>query len=273
MAISKIGLIAKEAHGEAKQVANDIATLLLSRGFKVTSFPNLRVKGVDHVRAVKDLRSIPIDLYITVSGDGTILRLLRILDSNVPFLCVNVGGRGILAEVKPGQVEKALDKLEKHESYLEKRLRIQTVIGDKELPPALNEVYAIRQEITRTPLFNIEMSKGAVFAQRMDGILICTPTGSTGHSYSYGNPFLDGSLNVFAITPVGPIKRFPTIIKPATEIRLMANYPLRLVIDGQEIFDLEADSYASFRRHARDAVFVRFDTEGPFRQLRNLGFE
>ncbi len=273
MAISKIGLIAKEAHGEAKQVASDIAKLLLSRGYKVTSFPNLHVKSVDHVRAVKDLRDTSIDLFVTVSGDGTILRLLRILDSTVPFLCVNVGGRGILAEVKPAQIDKAIEKLEGNDSYLEKRIRIQTKIGEKELPPALNEVYAIRQAITRTPLFTIELGKGSVFSQRMDGLLVCTPTGSTGHAYSYGNPFLEGSMNVFAITPVGAIKRFPTIIKSATEIRLTANYSLKLVIDGQETFDLEPNSYVSFRRHKRDAVFVRFDTAGPFRQLRNLGFE
>lgn len=273
MAFSKIGLIAKEAHGEAKQVASDIAKLLLNRGFKVTSFPNLHVKGVDNVRAVKDLRRTSIDLFLTVSGDGTILRLLRLLDSTVPFLCVNVGGRGILAEVKPSQVERALDKLEKHESYLEKRMRIQSVIGDKELPPALNEVFATRQSITRTPLFTIEMGKGAVFSQRMDGLLVSTPTGSTGHSYSYSNFFLEGSLNAFSITPVGSIKRFPTVIKPAGEVRLMANYALHLVIDGQETVDLEADSYATFRRHPRDAVFIRFEAAGQFRQLKNLGFE
>lgn len=274
MTFSEIGLIAKEAHGEAREVASDIAKLLLSRGFSVTSFPNLHVKGVDHVRAVKDLRKSSIDLFLTVSGDGTILRLLRLLDSTVPFLCVNVGGRGILAEVKPSQVELALDKLEKHDSYLEKRMRIQSVIGDKELPPALNEVFATRQAITRTPLFTIEMGKGAVFSQRMDGLLVSTPTGSTGHSYSYSNFFLEGSLNAFSMTPVGSIKRFPTVIKPASEeIRLMANYALHLVIDGQETFDLEANSYATFKRHPRDAVFIRFEAAGQFRQLKNLGFE
>ncbi len=174
------------------------------------------------------------DLFVTVSGDGTILRLLRILDSIVPFLCVNVGGRGILSEIKPGQVEMALDKIQSGDFYLERRLRIRTSIADSYLPPALNEVYVQKQSITRTPMFTIEFDKGAVFSQRMDGIIVTSPTGSTGHSYSFGAPYLEGSLNAFAVTPVGPIRSFPTVIKAATEFRLMANYSLRLVIDGQE---------------------------------------
>ena len=271
--ISKIGLISKEAHGEAKEVASDIARLLLNKGFSVMSYPNLHIRSVEHVGAVKELRKASIDLFITVSGDGTILKLLRILDSTTPCLCVNVGGRGILAEVKPGQVEMALDKLEKDDFHIERRLRILPAQDEKLLSPALNEIYVLRQSVTRTPLFTIEFEKGAVFSQRMDGLLVSTPTGSTGHSYSYGNPFLEGSMNVIAITPVGPIRRFPTVIKPASEIRLIGNYALKLVIDGQETFDVAAGSHISVRRHARDAVFVRFDQAGPFRQLKNLGFD
>ena len=67
---------------------------------------------------VKDLKESDVDLFVTVSGDGTILRLLRILDSSVPFLCVNVGGRGILSEIKPGQVEMALDKIPVRRIYI-----------------------------------------------------------------------------------------------------------------------------------------------------------
>ncbi len=271
--LSRIGLISKESHGEAKQVAQDIGRLLLDRGFAVTSYPNLHMTGIEHAQSVKDLRSRRIDLFVTVSGDGTILRLLRTLDSTTPCLCVNVGGRGILAEVKPGQIELALDKIERGDMRLERRLRIQPFLGETALPPGLNEILVIRQAITRTPLFTMEFEKGAVFTQRMDGILVSTPTGSTGHSFSYGSPFLDGSLNVFSITPVGPIRRFPTVIKAATDLRLMANYSLKLVIDGQESFDIEPNSYITFKRHPRDAVFVRFDTAGAFRQLKNLGFE
>lgn len=271
--ISRVGLIAKEGHGEAKQIAADIGRLFLNRGFHVLSYPDLRAKDIEHVQNVDELKTSRLDLCVTVSGDGTILRFLRTLDNTVPFLCVNVGGRGILSEIKPGQIEMALDSIESRDFYVERRLRIAASIGDSVLPPALNEIYIQRQAVTRTPMFTMEFDKGAVFSQRMDGIIVTTPTGSTSHSFSYGSPYLEGNLNVFAVTPVGPIRSFPTVIKAATELRLMANYPLKLVIDGQESFRVQPDTYFSLNRHDRDAFFIRFDAGSPYRQLRNLGFE
>jgi NAD+ kinase len=238
----------------------------------VTSFPNLHVKGVEHVRAVEEIGQSKIDLVITVSGDGTILRLLRLLDSTIPCLCVNVGGRGILAEIKPDQIKFALRKIEEGDYHIEKRLRISPSLEHKLLPPALNEVLVVRRSLSKTPLFTIDFDHGSVFSQRMDGLLISTPTGSTGHAHSYGSPFLEGSLQLFAVTPIAPINRLPVIITSTTRIRVLGNYALNVVIDGQDSFGIEADTYVSFRKHDKEAVFVRFDRAGPFRQLKNLGF-
>ncbi len=271
--ISRAAIISKEGHSEAKEIAQDIAKILLDKGLRVTSFPNLHLRNVEHVPSVNDVRTSRVDLVVTVSGDGTILRMLRILDSTVPCLCVNVGGRGIMAEIKPDQAKSSIERILRGDFRLERRARLNTSFKRHSLPPALNEVFAMRQSVIRTPVFTIDYDDGAEFTQRMDGAIISTPTGSTGHSYSYGAPFVDGSLDVFILTPVGAISRFPTVVKKTSSIlRLMANSSLQLVIDGQEVFALEANTYVDFRKHERDAVFVRFDLGGPFRQLRNLGF-
>ena len=195
-------MISKEGHGEAKTVAKDIAEILLDSGFEVASFPNLHAKGVEHVSSVKELGKSKLDIMITVSGDGTILKLLRVLDSSIPCLCVNVGGRGILAEIKPDQAKIAIDKIKKGEYQIEKRLRIRPQIENRLLPPALNEVYVVRQSLSKTPTFSIDLNEGATFTQRMDGVMISTPTGSTGHAYSYGSPFVSGSMSSFCVTPI-----------------------------------------------------------------------
>ena len=57
-----------------------------------------------------------------------------------------------------------------------------------------------------------------------------------------------------------------------TKIRVLGNYSLTIVIDGQDTFNIDADSFVSFKKHDKDAVFVRFEELGPFRQLKNLGF-
>ncbi len=271
--ISRVAIVAKEGHSEAKDVAQDVAKILLDKGLKVTSFPNLHLKKIEHAPSIDDVRSLRTDLIVTVSGDGTILRTLRILDSTTPCLCVNVGGRGIMAEIKPDQAETAIKRILDGDFRLERRVRVKTTFKKHTLPPALNEVLAVRQSVIRTPMFVIDYDNGAQFTQRMDGAIISTPTGSTGHSYSYGAPFVDGALDVFIVTPMGAISRFPTVIKQTSSaLRLMANSAIQLVIDGQEVFAVEANTYVDFRKHERDAVFVRFDQAGPFRQLKNLGF-
>ncbi|MGI0078709.1 MAG: NAD(+)/NADH kinase, partial [Nitrososphaerales archaeon] len=242
--ISRVAIISKEGHSEAKEVARNIAKTLLGKGISLTSFPNLHMKGVEHVARVNDVRTSKIDLVITVSGDGTILRMLRLLDSAVPCLCVNVGGRGIMAEIKPDQVNGAVDRMIRGDFHLERRARISSSFKRHTLPPALNEVFVLRQSVTRTPIFSIDFGNQAEFTQRMDGAFISTPTGSTGHSYSYGSPFMDGSLDVFMITPVGAITGFPTVVRNArSTLRLMATTALQLIIDGQDVFAVEANSY------------------------------
>ncbi len=273
MRLSKVALISKEGHGEAKDVAKDVAMILIDAGLSVTSFPNLHLKEIDHVTSINEMSSSKFDLILTVSGDGTILRALRILDSDVPCLCVNVGGRGILAEIKSDQAKSAIEKVRKGDFRIDKRIRINASLDGRTLPPALNEIYALRQSITRTPIFTIDLGSGAAFTQRMDGLLVSTPTGSSGHSYSFFSPFVQGILNLVLLTPVGSIKGFPKIVKDSAPFRLMSNYALNLIIDGQETTNAEANTYINFKKHERDATFIRFGIDGSFRQLRNLGFD
>ena len=248
--------------------------MLLNEGLSIVSFPNLHLRSVDHVPSIKGVKGARPDLIITVSGDGTILKILRVLDDTTPCLCVNVGGRGILAEIKPEQVEIAIQRILDGNIELERRTRISSKVKNHLLPPALNEIHLLRQTVAHTPVFSIDLDYGAIFNQRMDGLLITTPTGSTGHSFSYGAPFIEGALDAFMITPEGPVLGFPTVVKRTnSRVRVMSSFALNLIVDGQDVFNIEPDTYITFTKHERDAIFVRFDMAGPFRQLKNLGFK
>ena len=63
------------------------------------------------------------------------------------------------------------------------------------------------------------------------------------------------------------------MIRDTSRFRIMANYSSQLIVDGQEVSSVEPNTYINFKRHDRDAVFVRIDFDGSFRQLRNLGFD
>ncbi len=270
MKISKIGIISKEGNQLAKDWARYATNILLEKGIGVVSFPNLKMKGVDHVPSVHDIARSEIDLAITFSGDGTILRLVRSFEKSIPCLCANVGGRGVLAEIKPEEIGKSIEKILDDEFEIEKRLRISPAIRSRKLPPALNEIVLVRQSYAKTPSFRIDLGDSAVFNQRMDGLIVTTPTGSTGHSFSYGSPFVQGTLEAITLTPLAPIYRFPPIIMQPTKISVEGEYATQLVIDGQETFRVEAGVRVSIQKHDKDAEFVRFEKAGPYRQLANL---
>lgn len=268
--VSRVGVISKEGDHRSKTLARLTAKLLLDCGIEVTSYPNLRMRRVEHVSGVKEIGRSRMDIIITFSGDGTILRLIRSLNSTIPCLCVNVGGRGILAEIRPEQVEKAIEQIVSGDFTVERRLRILPKLGTRALSPALNEVMLVRKSFAKTPSFTIELGHHARFSQRMDGLIVTTPTGSTGHSFSYGSPFLEGTISALILTPLAPIHRFPAIVMDPTNVQVTADFALELVIDGQETFRVEKDVAITFRRHSRDAVFIRLQMAGPYRQLSNL---
>lgn len=268
--VSRIGIISKEGEERAKNWATETAKLLLDEGMDVASFPNLSMKEVTHAASVSEFARMRFDIVITFSGDGTILSLLRSLDSTVPCLCVNVGGRGILAEIKPDQVIGSIHKIVRGDFHLESRIRVAPSIGSTQLPPALNEVVLVRKSFAKTPTFEMDLQDGASYTRRMDGIILSTPTGSTGHSFSYGSPFLEGTMRVFALTPLAPIYRFPPMVVEPTIIKVRADLALQLVIDGQETFSVKKGTEVSFRKHSRDAVFIRLSKAGSYRQLSNF---
>ena len=159
MKVSRIAIISKEGHGEAKEISRDVAATFDIRRDQRHEFSRSTHEGRRSREDRSEIGKTKFDLVITVSGDGTILRLLRLLDSTIPCLCVNVGGRGILAEIKPDQIKFALRKIEEGDYHIEKRLRISPSLEDRQLPPALNEGRLSRRSLTKTPLFTRELDR------------------------------------------------------------------------------------------------------------------
>jgi NAD+ kinase len=270
--VRKVALISKEGHAAAKQVAANVAKILLEKGISVVAFPNLGVKGVDHAHSLASVSDYEFDVAVVVAGDGTILRFVRNLTNEKPIFTINVGGRGILADTKLETASTAIDSLILGNYTLEKRARIFARSVSQEFPPALNEVLFIRSALTRTPTFSIDFGESNVFNQRMDGLIVSTPTGTSGHSYSLGSPIAHGSLEVAIITPIAPLLRFPVLVCPMRQIKVKSTHHINLVVDGQETYSIEAEETVSIQRYKHDAIFVRLKGNGFF-QLSNLGFK
>lgn len=112
---------------------------------------------------------------------------------------------------------------------------------------------------------------GDEIKQRMDGLVVSTPTGSTGHSFSVGGPVLHEGMRCLSLTPIASVNRMPQLVIPLEEIIIRSTYESHLILDGQETFKIQADDPIKIMRCSDDAIFLRLQKKG-MRQLAKLGF-
>jgi len=105
----------------------------------------------------------------------------------------------------------------------------------------------------------------------MDGVIIATPSGSTGHSFSLGGPILHESLDVLIITPVAPVYRLESIVVPDEKIEIRCSHDCNIVMDAQVVKSSSFDEPIIIRKFKKRAVFVRLKKQG-LRQMKKLGF-
>lgn len=263
-----IGVVHKVDSAVAK-MASEFIELAVSAGFKVYAVSPLKHRLAETM-SIQNL-SRHAELLVCIGGDGTLLSAVRNLKKQIPVLGINVGGRGVLAEIRPEEMRLSLERISSRKYLLERRIRLRASYGSSECPPALNELYVCRASRIKTPTYNISLGNGTSFTQRMDGLVISTPTGSTGHSYSLGGPVLSSTLPALVLTPAGSISRLPPIVIPVEPIEITSDEDQDIVIDGQEHIPLGRRRKVIVTRHDQDAIMVRFDNSN-LRQLTNLGF-
>jgi NAD+ kinase len=271
MDIHNVAIVIKHDSSYAEEVARKTAKLLQERNSHVYTISPLSVENGTTLNHVDELNDKDIDLAIAIGGDGTTLRIVRAFTNSVPIFGIKGGGtRGILATIDSSELETGIEKIFSNSFHLEKRMRIYASVNGMKSAPALNEVLISRINITRTPTFTIKFKEDEL-KQRMDGIIISTPTGSTGHSYSVGGPVLYEELNVLLLTPMNSVNRMPPLIFPDEPIEIHSNFESKIVVDGQDVFEIKPEENVKIARYEHDAIFVRFKTKG-LRQLAKLGF-
>src|SRR5690554_1797376 len=168
------------------------------------------------------------DIFISVGGDGTILRAATFVrDSGIPILGINAGRLGFLASIPKEKVLYYLDLVHKKEYTLSKRtvLGLETSIKIPELEEinfALNEVSINRKDTTSMIVIETFLNGEYLNSYWADGLIISTPTGSTGYSLSCGGAVLLPDAKSLIITPIAPhnLNTRPIVIPEDTEITL-----------------------------------------------------
>jgi NAD+ kinase len=263
-------IITKKDNKEAESAANKVANLLIKNKIKTFVVLPLTINGAITIKE-DDLRNAKFDLMFAIGGDGTTLRAFRIMPSKTPLFSINSGGhRGILAEISADSIDKDIQAILAGKFFYDSRIRLRACVNGKALPHALNDILITRVSLTRTPLVSIKLM-GDEIKQRMDGIVISTPTGSTGHSFSIGGPVLHEGMSCLILSPIASVNRMPQIVIPVEDIIVQSTYESHIIIDGQETFRVDADKPIKISRFPDDATFLRLQKKG-MRQLTKLGF-
>ncbi len=271
MKLSKVAVVTKFGSKESEEAGKKIAKKLLSKKAQVFTVSPVKVEGAEQVESMEELREGKLDLVITLGGDGTTLRAFRHLEKETPLLGINVGGnRGILSEITIDEVDNAIKQMTSGKVFLDKRIRVVASCGGEEFPTALNEIYINRKHLTKTAEIEIKFQNDTV-KQKMDGVIIATPSGSTGHSFSLGGPILHESLDVLLITPVAPVYKLESIVVPDEKIEIICSHDCNIIMDAQVVKSAGFEEPITIKKYNKAAVFVRLKKRG-LRQMSKLGF-
>ena len=173
-----------------------------------------------------------LDLLIVLGGDGTLLGIARDINGryDVPILGVNIGNLGFLSSIEIQDFGEALNKIKNGHYTIQNRILLEcTMLNDKndEKGKALNDVVIARGTLSRMVKFEVFIDNKLYYRFKGDGIIIATPTGSTGYSFSAGGPFIYPDVDVITLTPICPHTRGmqPIVLKSSSEILIKAeNY-------------------------------------------------
>ena len=271
MKLENVAIVSKVGNKDSEKAARDVAKKLLAKKATVYTISPVSVEGTNQMETLEEIQNVKLDLVITLGGDGTTLRVFRNLENETPILTINVGGnRGILAEITIEEIDKAINDILEDKFFLDKRTRVTASCGGKEFPPALNEIYISRANLTKTAEIEIKFQNDTV-KQKMDGVIIATPSGSTGHSFSLGGPILHESLDVLIITPVAPVYRLASLVVPDEKIEIISSHDCNIAIDAQVVKSAGYEEPIIIKKYKNPAVFIRLKKRG-LRQMSKLGF-
>jgi NAD+ kinase len=189
------------------------------------------------------------DLIVSLGGDGTMLRAMRLSSANrTPVLGVNLGRLGFLAEVDPPDLDSALCAIDEHRFNLEPRSGLRaTVAGQPTL--AFNDVATIRVPGHPVCLVQLHVDGHPFVRYGADAVVVATPTGSTAYSFSAGGPIVSPSVEGLLVTPVAPHSAFNRALF------LSPTEPLVLeILSGSGDLGVEADGQLTGYLRAGDTM-------------------
>ena len=237
---------------KAKECALTARSFLESRGIQVLT--------ADHLRA----DNTP-ELIITFGGDGTLLSGARTaIESNIPLIGINLGTVGFLTEEEPGNLIPTLEKILKGQYAIEERSLLEAIhIRTGTTTFAVNDIVISRGGFARLIRVECKVNDESYGLFTADGMIVATPTGSTGYSLSAGGPIVAPEMNCMIITPVCPhsLQHCSGVISEKSVISMI------LTPERRQSAELQIDGRNAGSLQSGDEIIIR-GTDKKLRLLR-----
>lgn len=209
-----------------------------------------------------DVRRIPktVECVLVLGGDGTLLQAARdLVERRLPLLGINLGTLGYLAEVSHENLLPALDRLIANDFFVEERMMLQGVAwhqGRSLLRDiALNDIVITRNGRMRVVDFNIYVDGIFLTSYAADGIIVSTPTGSTGYNLSAGGPIVAPQASMLLLTAIAPhtLNSRPIVLPENVEVTIEIGSGHGTDADGAEA---GFDGDTSVRLNSGDRIVI-----------------
>jgi len=277
--VERVMIVAKRGRSQARTAARRVARLLARRGVDVSYDPETaRALKQGRLGRRPGGRGRPIDLYIVIGGDGTLLALARAIAADPrPILGVNLGGLGFMTETVLEETGEVIDEVLEGRCALERRMPLQVALvrGGRAIArqTVLNDVVINKSALARIIDIGLSVDRQFVTFYKADGLIVATPTGSTAYSLSAGGPIVHPSLEALVISPICPhtLSMRPLVIPATSRVELSlrgADSEVYLTLDGQVGHPLRSGDRVRVRRGHPPILMARSRRRNYFEVLR-----
>ncbi|MBQ9871664.1 MAG: NAD(+)/NADH kinase [Eubacterium sp.] len=191
-----------------QEITGRLEEMILSRG---QHFSKVLEGDRDSETVIEESLLKQLDYVIVLGGDGTMLRASHAIGEHpIPMIGLNLGTTGFLTEVECSAMENMVERLIRGDYIIEERMQLEGIIRRKdpsqpeERFTALNDVVVIREGVLRLIALKIYVNNIFFDTYEADGVILSTPTGSTGYNLSAGGPLVSPRTSLMVLTPISP---------------------------------------------------------------------
>ncbi len=276
--IRKLGVIVNLRRERAPAVLKELASLAIKHGLALFTDKSSASLLPNCICQSNKAFFSSIDALMVLGGDGTMLmaaRELGLIDK--PIIGVNTGRLGFLTSIAENELEFAIKCLVKGNYSTDLRAvascRVVSASGKTSVFRALNDIVITRGSSVRVVTLNVSIDNDLGTSYICDGLIVCTPTGSTGHSLSAGGPILVPDADVFVINLICPhtLSSRPLVVPDNNEICVKvssAHGETLLSVDGQVSQNLAPGDTVNVTRSKKSVRFIHLPGYSYFSVLR-----